>query len=71
MEILVRFVLNGEKREELAEEYGVESDYISLVKTRYLPRLQKLVCEVKREDEEGNLRLSNTDISFLKPYLNW
>ncbi len=71
VEILVRFVLNGEKREELAEEYRVEGDYVSLVKTRYLPRLQKLVGEVMKEDEEGNLTLSNTDIGYLKPYLNW
>lgn len=71
VEILVRSVLNGEKREELAEEYGVEGDYVSPVKTRYLPRLQKLVGEVMKEDEEGKLTLSNTDISYLKPYLNW
>ena len=72
VEILIRYVLNKENREDLAEEYGIDDDDVSLVKTRYLPRLQKLVKEVLKEDEEGRLKRSKTDISFLKPYMkNW
>ncbi len=72
VEMLVRFVINGEERQDLANEYQVDVDYISLVKTRYLPRLRKLVKEVLKEDEAGILRPSKTDISFLKPYMmNW
>ena len=72
VEILIRYVVNKEKREDLAEEYDIDNDDVSLVKTRYLPRLQKLVKEVLKEDEEGRLKRSKTDISFLKPYMkNW
>ena len=72
VEILILYVVNKEKREDLAEEYGIDNDDVSLVKTRYLPRLQKLVKEVLKEDEEGRLKRSKTDISFLKPYMkNW
>ena len=72
VEVLVRFVINGEERQDLANDFQVDVDYISLVKTRYLPRLQKLVKEVLKEDGEGRLKLTKTDISFLKPYMkNW
>lgn len=72
VEVLVRFVINGEERQDLADDFQVDVDYISLVKTRYLPRLRKLVKEVLKEDEEGRVKLSKTDISFLKPYMrNW
>ena len=72
VEILIRYVVNKEKREDLAGEYGIDNDDVSLVKTRYLPRLQKLVKEVLKEDEEGRLKQSKTDISFLKTYMkNW
>ena len=71
VELLVRYVLNGEKREKLADEYGVENDFVSLVKNRYLPRLQKIVKDVQRQDFAGELVLSDTDISFLKPYMKW
>ena len=69
-EMLVRYVINGESREGLASEFGVTEDYVSLVKNRYLPRLQALVREVWQEDAEGRLNLSSTDISFLKAYIN-
>ncbi len=72
VEVLVRFVINGEERQDLANDFQVDVDYISLVKTRYLPRLQKLVKEVLKEDGEGRLKLTKTDIGFLKPYMrNW
>lgn len=71
VEILVRSVLNRESREKLADEYDVESDYISLVKTRYLPRFQNIVREVLREEKYDTIKLSNTDIAFLKPHMNW
>ena len=71
LEILVRFVVNRENREGLAREYGVENDYVSVVKTRYLKLFQALVGNVMREDEEGKLRFSNNDISFLEPYMKW
>ncbi len=71
VELLVRYVLNGEKREKLADEYGVENDFVSLVKSRYLSRLQKTVRAVQKQDNAGTLVLSNTDISFLKPYMKW
>ena len=70
-EILVRYAINGEKREKLAEEYGVQYDFISLVKTRYMKRLQVIAKEVLKQDEAGKLKLSDTDISFLKPYMKW
>lgn len=72
VQILLRYVVNGEDRARLAEELEVTEDYVSLVKNRWLPRLQKLVCEVVREDRDGKLKFSNTDIRFLKPYMkNW
>ena len=72
VEILLRYAVNGEERSELAEEYAVSEDFVSLVKTRWLPRLQKLVRKVMREDMEGELEFSNADIRFLEPYmLNW
>ncbi len=72
VEMLVRFVINGEERQDLANDFQVDVDYISLVKTRYLPRLQKLMKEVLKEDGEGRLKLTKTDISFLEPYMrNW
>ena len=71
IELLVRFVINKESRQELAREYGVSNDSVSLQKTRYLPRLQQLVRDVWMEDEEGKLKFSSTDISFLTPYVNW
>ena len=50
----------------------MSDDFVSLVKNRWLPRLQKLVRDVIREDRDGRLKLSNTDIRFLKPYMkNW
>ena len=70
LELLVRFVINKESRQELAHEYGMSNDNVSLQKTRYLSRLQQLVREVWREDAEGKLKFSNTDISFLTPYIN-
>ena len=72
VEMLVRFVINGEERQDLADEYQVDVDYISQVKTRYLPRLQKLVKEVLKEEEEGKLKLNNGNVNFLQPYMkNW
>ena len=72
VEILLRYAVNGEERSELAEEYAVAEDFVSLVKTRWLPRLQKLVRKVMRDDMDGELEFSNTDIRFLEPYmLNW
>ena len=70
--ILLRYVVNGEERARLAEELDMSNDLVSLVKNRWLPRLQKLLREILREDEEGRLRFSNIDIGFLKPYMrNW
>ena len=72
VQILLRYAVNGEKRARLAEEFGVVDDFVSLVKNRWLPRLQKLVREVIREDLDGKLTFSSTDIRFLKPYMvNW
>ena len=72
VEMLLRYVVNQEERVGLAEEYGVEFDYLSLVKNRWLPRLQQYVREVLREDEEGKLKLGDfSEINFLKPYMNW
>jgi len=72
IQILLRYVVNGEERARLAEEFGVTDDFVSLVKNRWLPRLQKLVREVMQEDANGKLRFSNADIRFLKPYMrNW
>ena len=72
VQILLRYAVNGEERANIAQEFCVSDDFVSLVKNRWLPRLQKLVREVIREDRDGRLKLSNTDISFLKPYMtNW
>ena len=72
VQILLRYAVNGEERTKLAEEFCVSEDFVSLVKNRWLPRLQKLVREVIREDMDGKLKFSNTDIRFLKPYMkNW
>ena len=69
-ELLVKYLFNGESREKLASEYNVTVDYVSLQKTRYLPQLQSLVKEVWQEDEEGRLKLTSVDTSFLKPYID-
>jgi hypothetical protein len=69
VEILVRFVLNGEDRDAVAQSYHVAPDYVSVVKTRYYGRLQRLAREVLKQDEEGRLETDGTDISFLNPYL--
>jgi hypothetical protein len=66
---LLRYVVEKTDRTQLAEEYGVTSDYISGVKNRWLPCLQELVKEVLKEDQEGNLKFSNVDLRFLKPYM--
>ena len=72
VQILLRYAVNGEERANIAQEFCVSDDFVSLVKNRWLPRLQKLVREVIREDRDGRLKLSNTDIRFLKPYMkNW
>ena len=73
MEIMIRYVFNKEKREDLAEEYGIDNDDVSLVKTRYLPRLKKLLIDVQKEDEEGKLKIGDfSEIHFLKKYMkNW
>lgn len=70
--LLLRYGLNDEDREALAKEYGVANDFVSLVKTRWLHRLQKHVREVLREDEAGELVLGDdSEIAFLKPYMKW
>ncbi len=69
VQILLRYVVNGEERTRLAEEFGVTDDFVSLVKNRWLPRLQKLVREVMQEDANGKLRFSTDDIRYLKPYM--
>ena len=72
VQILLRYAVKGEERANIAQEFCVSDDFVSLVKNRWLPRLQKLVREVIREDRDGRLKLSNTDIRFLKPYMkNW
>ena len=72
VQILLRYAVNGEERAKLAEEFRVSDDFVSLVKNRWLPRLQKLVRKVIREDMDGKLKFSNTDIGFLRPYMmNW
>ena len=66
------YAVNGEERAKLAEEFCVSDDFVSLMKNRWLPRLQKQVHEVIREDRDGKLKSSNTDIRFLRPYMmNW
>ena len=69
IEILLRYVVEKTDRTQLAEEYGVTSDYVSGVKNSWLPCLQELVKEVLKEDQEGNLKFSNVDLRFLKPYM--
>ena len=73
VEILIRYVLSKENREDLAEEYDIDNDDVSLVKTRYLPRLKLLLIEILREDEEGKLKIGNfSEIRFLQKYMkNW
>ena len=72
VQILLRYVVNGESRARIAEELGVESDYVSLVKNRWLPRLQALVRGIVKEEQGGKLKFSTTDIGFLKQYMrNW
>ena len=69
VEILYRYVF-GENRARLAKEYGIDNDDISLVRTRYFPRLQQLFIKVQREEEEGKLKIGDfSEISFLKKYI--
>ena len=69
LQILLRYVLKGEDRSQLATEYGVTEDFVSLVKNRWRPRLEKLVREVIQEDMDGKLKFSDTDLRFLQPYM--
>jgi len=69
VQILLRYVVNGESRDSLAQEFEVTQDFISLVKNRLLPRLQQLVRQIYAEDLEGRLQFSNTDIGFLTPFM--
>ena len=71
LEIIVRYVILGEQREDLARIYGRTPDNISLVKTRLLPKLQRHFREAMREDWRGTLRLSSISLDFLKPFLPW
>ena len=71
VEILVRYVLLGEDRDELAKEYNERPDNLSLIKTRMLPLLQNHVRNVMREDAEGRLKTSPKQVQFLKKYLEW
>ena len=72
VQILLRYVVNGEERARLAEELGVTDDYVSLVKSRWLPCLQKLVRQVIQEDGDGRLNFNKNDVRYLKPYMmNW
>ena len=71
LEITVRYAILGEPREELARVYGRAPDNISLIKTRLLPKLQRHFREVMREDRTGTLKLSTTNLDFLKPFLPW
>jgi DNA-directed RNA polymerase specialized sigma24 family protein len=73
LEMLVRYILNDKERAKLAKEYGVKEDFVSLQKTRYLPRLQKLVQKILKEDEKGVLKNADAaSLDFLKTYLkNW
>ena len=72
IQILLRYAVNGEERANIAQEFRVSDDFVSLVKNRWLPRLQKLVRKVIQGDRDGKLKFSNTDIRFLRPYMmNW
>ena len=71
LEIIVRYVILGEQREDLSRIYGRTPDNISLVKTRLLPKLQRHFREVMHEDWRGALRLSPISLDFLKPLLPW
>ncbi len=71
VEILVRYVLRDENRDELAKEYNERPDNISLIKMRMLPLLQNHVRNVIREDAEGRLKPSPKRVQFLKKYLEW
>ena len=72
LQILLRYVVNGEARTRLAEEFGVTDGFVSLVKSRWLPRLQKLVRQVIQEDRDGKLNFHKNDLRYLKPYMmNW
>ena len=71
IELLVRYVLLGEDREALADEYNMLPNNVSVLKSRWWPRLIGLGKEVAREDVEGTLKVSPNRLDFLKPYLEW
>lgn len=69
IEILVRYVLKKGDREELARAFRMTADNISVVKNRYLERLQRFCREVMKDDYEGKLRLSKAEIEDLRKSL--
>ncbi len=73
LEALVRFVLLEEDRSALAREYGYKSaDGLSVLKTRWLPRLTAHVRNVVAEDAKGALQpapAGRTD--FLRRFVKW
>ncbi len=71
VELLVRYVLLEEDRDAVARAYGETPDNVSLIKTRWLPRLKAHLKDAIREDEAGKLVLSPNRIDFLKPLLKW
>ena len=73
LEALVRFVLLEEDRSALAREYGYRSaDGLSVLKTRWWPRLMAHVRNVVMEDAKGALKPAPTKrIEFLKRFVKW
>ncbi len=71
LEILARFVLAEEDREELAREYGIKPDSVSVIKNRWLPKLRSYTEMAMKEDLNGQMTTSPNRIQFLKPFLKW
>ena len=69
IEILVRYVLKKEDREELAKAFHMTADNISVVKNRYLEPLQRFCREVMKDDYEGKLKLSKAEIEDIRQSL--
>ena len=71
VELLVRYALLDEDREALAEEFQMQPNNVSVLKSRWWPRLVGIGKAVVREDLDGSLKASPNRLDFLKPYLKW
>ena len=54
-QVFLRVAVNGEKPDDVAAAFGIERNAVDQIKSRMMPRLQKIVAAL---DKAGNIRVS-------------